>query len=135
MKFSNCRLGTKLGTTFFAIVALTVALGLFAVMQLSKVNANTEEIALKWMPSVKVLGELSDATNEFRRAESQHLLAADTKEMDEIERRLDKGRQGLAAVQRKYEPLISSDQERTAYESFKRNLEVYYGANTKMVSL
>jgi methyl-accepting chemotaxis protein len=135
MKLSDLKIGTKLGAAFFAVIALTASLGGFSVTQLSKINANTEDIATSWLPSIKTLGAMRNVANEFRRAEAQHLLALDDKEMDGIDKRLDETRKRLAEVQKTYEPLISSDEEKRVYEQFKKSLDAYYGANTKLLPL
>jgi len=65
--FSNLKIGKKLALGFGTIATLMIVLGVFSILQLSKVNANTVDIATNWLPSVKVLGEIRFVTSAARR--------------------------------------------------------------------
>jgi hypothetical protein len=57
MKVSDLRIGVKLGAGFLAVVLLTTVLGLIALVQMSRIHANAEEIATNLLPSVAQTGD------------------------------------------------------------------------------
>jgi len=67
MKFTNLTIATKIGGGFFAVVLLTLVLGLLSFVQLSNVAGTTEEIATNNLPSVQLTGEMRDLLSEIRR--------------------------------------------------------------------
>ncbi len=58
----------------FLLVAMT-GMGLFAVMKMRSMNANTVDITTSWMPSVRVLGELRASVITYRNVVRQHMLS------------------------------------------------------------
>ncbi|MES2880277.1 MAG: MCP four helix bundle domain-containing protein, partial [Pseudomonadota bacterium] len=135
MKLSDFKIGTKLGAAFFFVVLMTAAAGGFAVVQLAKINANTEDIATNWLPSVEVLSNIRITTNRFRRAEGDHALSTDLKEMDVIEKQFVELKKTLGEQQAIYEPMINSDEEKANYAQYKQHRDAYFSSNEKLVSL
>ena len=68
MKISDLRIGVKLAAGFLAVVLLTALLGAIALVQMSRIHANAEEIATNLLPSVTQTGELRVLLNRMRRA-------------------------------------------------------------------
>lgn len=56
--FYNLKIATKLLVSFLAVLTLTACLGVFSVMQLTKVNQMSTDLAKKWMPSTQSLLEM-----------------------------------------------------------------------------
>ena len=84
MTLPDFKLGTKLGAAFFTVVVLTVGLGAFAVRQMATINEHMEAIAENNLPGVELVGKLRLAANRIRRAEADHVLSVDDKEMAAI---------------------------------------------------
>ena len=135
MKLAEIRLGTQLAAAFLALVVLTAALGAFAVRQMATIHAQMEAIAENSLPGVEKVGKLRLAANRIRRAEADHLLAADAHERDVLARRVDELKQQLAAFQSAYEPLIDAGEEREAYEQYRRHRDAYFAALTTSLAL
>ena len=70
MKISDLRIGVKLAAGFLAVVLLTALLGALALVQMSRIHANADEIATNLLPSVTQTGELRVLLNRMRRAEA-----------------------------------------------------------------
>ncbi|MDC8783825.1 methyl-accepting chemotaxis protein [Roseateles koreensis] len=135
MNLNNYRLGTKLGMAFAIVVALTLALGGFAISQLSRINANVEDLAGNWLPSVKVLGELQDTANQFRRLQANHVMAMDTKEMDGIEREMAGIVSKFESLLKTYAPMVTDGEERRAYETLAPAYKATGQAHVKLLKL
>jgi methyl-accepting chemotaxis protein len=116
--FRNLKIGKKLGLGFGVLEVLMVALGVFSIIQLSKVNANTVDIATNWLPSVKVLGDVRYIISTERRVELYHLQRSDKKDEEKDEADISKQMGLLAAARKEYEPMIATPEERAIYEGF-----------------
>ena len=68
MDLSNIKISVKLGVVFLILVVLSAVTGGFAVTQLARINANTEEMARKWLPSNQHIAEIQGQLNALRRA-------------------------------------------------------------------
>ena len=80
MNFSNIKISVKLSFAFLLMVLLTGVIGLFALTQLARINASTEEIASNWLPSIRHAGEIEGLLNDLRQAETQHAMAVTAEE-------------------------------------------------------
>ena len=80
LDFSNVKISVKLSGAFLLMVLLTGVIGLFALTQLARINASTEEIASNWLPSIRYVGEIKGLLNDLRQAETQHAMAVTSAE-------------------------------------------------------
>ena len=69
-EISDLRIGVKLAAGFLAVGLLTALLGAMALVQMSRIHANAEEIATNLLPSVTQTGELRVLLNRMRRADA-----------------------------------------------------------------
>ena len=135
MKLANFKLGAKLGAAFFMVVLLSVLLGGFAIGQLGKINASTEDIAANWLPSVKVLGQIRVTANQMRRVEGDHVMSVDEKSMDTIEKQFEELKKKLIEQQNRYESMISEDEEKKVYANYRQQRDAYLADNVKLTAL
>jgi len=115
MKFT-----TRLYAAFALTVAFTLALGVFAMVQVSGLAMHTRAITGNWMPSVQVLAAMKAEMREFRTQELQHILSTDPKEMDDWEARMAKSLKLLDQQFESYGAMISSDLERRDFAELRR---------------
>ena len=116
---------TKLIAAFAALIALTMALGVFALNRVSKVRAVAVDIETSWLPSVRLLGNLSAAIADHRFNLAMHGLSKDEESMRRFEERLSQIAARIGEARRAYEPLISSPEERRLAQEFGRRFDGY----------
>jgi methyl-accepting chemotaxis protein len=133
--FANLKLARKLAVAFATLVAFMAVIGVVAIQQLGHVNANTNELATDWLPSIKLADEIRIEGNRLRRAEMRTLLATDAKGVASGEAEIANSHKALADMFASYEPLISSPEERTAYKEVKAAAETYYANEGRLVAL
>ena len=108
-----------LGIVLGLLTGLSV-LGLFALREIKVTHDAAAEIQTNWLPSVRWIGALKSATNQYAGAIPIHILNTDDNAMAAIE----KGFEGVLAqaetARGNFEPLISSSEERKLYEEFAR---------------
>jgi methyl-accepting chemotaxis protein len=131
--FNNLKIGKKLGLGFGIVEVLMVALGMFSILQLSKVNNSTVDIATNWLPSVRTLGELKFDTAGLRRDTLNYIVATDKRQ--HYEEKLKDEIDAIAADEKKYEPMISSDEERKLYQGFRDQWDRFFDMNHRIREL
>src|ERR1700733_4046209 len=98
--FNNLKIGRKLALGFGIIGTMMIALGIFSLVQLSKVNGNTVDLATNWMPSIKILGEIRYIISTERRFELYHFQRTDKKDEAEDESGMSKQMDLLAKAEK-----------------------------------
>ena len=129
------KVAVKLPLGFFAGVALVVVLGSINIYSMSAMSKSINETANNWLPCIRELGGMSRYFLDLRRFQLSTLLVesdeARTQQQKVYAERLEK----LREYQRRYEPMISSEEERRTYEEFKRNLNIYTDAAAQLFDL
>jgi methyl-accepting chemotaxis protein len=131
--FRNLNTGKKMAVAFGIIEILMIGLGVFSLVQLSRVNGTTEQIVDNKLPSVRLLGSLKYDTAAMRRSELSYLLAYEHKEKWDAAMK-----QALGDIQqheKQYEPLISSDEERGFDQEFRQAWEKYLVVHEKVMTV
>lgn len=135
MSLRNMNIAPRAFLGFALIGALMLALGVFALTQMSKIRVAGDNIAQNSVPSIKALNEFTQLTLRLR-VLSYRLLTnreADTqqKTLDLFEER----NQQVRAAQATYEKLISAPEERAAYEQYVQLLNQYRQLEERMKTL
>ncbi|MGP0097491.1 MAG: methyl-accepting chemotaxis protein, partial [Terriglobales bacterium] len=130
--FRKMKIAWKLGLGFGSVLALMSVLGIFSLVQLSHLNGNTVEIATNWLPSVKTLADLRFDCAMVRRWELSHILNSDKAQ---AQASMDRALAAIPETAKKYEPLISSDEERHIYEQYRAAWDKYLGVQGRVLEL
>lgn len=101
------------------------ALGLLAILQIKVINGAAQEIQTNWLPSVRWIGALKSATNQYAGIIPIHILNTDDNAMASIESGFETVLAQAEKARGNYEPLISSAEERTLHDEFARNWTGY----------
>ena len=133
--FYNLRISAKILSVVFMVLALTVFLGVFSVMQLSQVNNGAVELATNWLPSVKALGRIDVILQEVRRGELQHINSTSPEDMVTYEKALDSCFDNLKKKTAEYEKLISSAEEKKIYTDFTAAWGLYLETHNRIMTL
>jgi methyl-accepting chemotaxis protein len=112
--FRNLNIGMKLALGFGTVGTLMTALGIFSLIQMSAINANTVDLATNWMPSVKVLGEIRFIISTERRYELYHTQRADKK--DEVADEAGMAKQNDLLAKALYDEFVVRWNKRTEME-------------------
>jgi len=129
------KLSVKLSGAFGALLVLMLIMGIYSNYMFGEILGNVKDVTDNWLPSVKQLGEIESALNAVRRAEMVHIISSTPEQMDEEERSMDKARAAFADGSRKYEKLISSDEERRIFVKVKADAESYFGLLPQIIPL
>ena len=67
------KLSMKTAVSMGALAALMAVLGLYLLMQMSKVNNVTTVLSQRQIPLVQMIGTINNAASEYRLAEAMHI--------------------------------------------------------------
>ncbi len=118
-----------------AIGACVIVLSYLSIGGISSTNSATEEIATRWLPSVRLMSAMNKATSDYRIAEAALIMASDEAERSEAQGYSTALQEHMSALKTRYEPLISSVAERQLYERFLEEWSNYEKLHDQMVEL
>jgi len=130
--FNNLKIGKKLGLGFGIVLALMICLGGFSLVQLSKLNSATSDIANNQLPSVRTLGELRVDATMVRRWELNYQAATDRSTSQKL---LDESQNRVVENEKRYEPFVSSDEERNLYQEFRAAWDKHLAVKDRYLGL
>jgi methyl-accepting chemotaxis protein len=117
---------------FALIGALMLALGLFALNQMSKIRQAGETIETSTVPSITNLDQLTQLTLRLRTLSYRLLLNREAGTLQATLKLIDQRNQQIDEARRVYEPLISGNQERSAYNQYVQLLGQYRQLENRM---
>jgi methyl-accepting chemotaxis protein len=133
--FNNLRLSGKLLASFALVLAITCALGAMSIVRLGDVAQQSAEISSKYMPSLDLLGSINTMTSNIRITQIRQVVADDAAEQARVATLLDERTAARDALVKQYEPLISSDEERTLYSDYQGQWREYVERTAKARAL
>ncbi|HEY1679869.1 MAG TPA: methyl-accepting chemotaxis protein [Candidatus Sulfotelmatobacter sp.] len=133
--FKDLNISKKLAVGFGIVEVLIIALGIFALVQLSKVNADSLDIGTNWLPSVEVLGKLEVDVAGIRRYELAHIVDSNDSQIRKTEELEQATLSRLKDDENQYEPMINSDEERRIYQQMRADLDKYLAVREHVLDL
>lgn len=120
----------------FAIITLIlVGLGGFAHHRMGTINEASTEISEIWLPSVQASGQMGLLMATFRLSEMNHVLAQDDDTMKAQERRMDRLLAELAKLEKAYQPLLQSSEEKQLFEEVLGASRDYMNSHETLLQL
>ncbi|AUO20869.1 methyl-accepting chemotaxis protein [Pseudomonas sp. D8002] len=135
MSLRNMNIAPRAFLGFALIGALMLFLGVFALNQMSKIRAATEDITLSSVPSIRALDEFTQLTLRLRVLSYRLLTNREPDVQQKTLESFDVRNQQIRTAQAVYEKLIDSSEERAAYDEYVRLLAQYHQIEERMKSL
>ncbi|CRM10273.1 hypothetical protein [Pseudomonas sp. 24 R 17] len=135
MSLRNMNIAPRAFLGFAFIGALMLFLGVFALNQMSKIRAATEDITLASVPSIRALDEFTQLTLRLRVLSYRLLTNREPEVQQKTLEAFEVRNQQIRTAQGIYEKLIESSEERTAYDDYVRLLGQYHQIEERMKSL
>jgi methyl-accepting chemotaxis protein len=124
----------RLNGTLLFVCGLMAALGVFMLVQMSRVGQTVSELDAA-IPGIIALGEINNSRSDLRAAELQHILSATAEEREHWETVMGTQLERIEANQGIYEPMIDSAEERAVYDRFMELWSEYIVERMEMLSL
>ena len=131
----NLKIATRLAGTLGLLLAMMLAMGGLALWQMNTMRQATQQITGNWLPSVEHVNQMDSATSNFRILAYRHVLNTDEKAMADVEKAMAAALGDFERHHKIYVALISSDEERKAYEAFVGDWKRYLQAHDQVIAL
>lgn len=133
--FNQFTISSRIIWSYIVLLAIIFALVFFSIYQLERVNYIATEIELCWLPATRTLGDINKGISEMRIAEYRHIAENSAGER-ETAAQIIEGKIRLIEKERGiYEPLIITPEERTLYNDFSKQWEVYLTEDREILAL
>ncbi|MBC6622072.1 methyl-accepting chemotaxis protein [Pseudomonas carnis] len=135
MSLRNMNIAPRAFLGFAFIGALMLLLGVFALNQMSKIRAATEDITSASVPSIRALDEFTQLTLRLRVLSYRLLTNREPDVQQKTLEAFELRNQQIRTAQDIYEKLITSTEERNVYSEYVRLLGQYRQIEERMKSL
>ena len=135
MKVSDLRIGVKLGAGFLLMVLFTTLLGVIALIQMSRIQHDTEKLADDLLPTVAQVGELRVLLNRMRRSEGGLATARNVAEVKAFSEQVLARHKDVERVEAALEPLADTPREREAFKQYKERKAKYITLQADLIEV
>ncbi|XXD90451.1 methyl-accepting chemotaxis protein [Pseudomonas sp. Z4-7] len=135
MSLRNMNIAPRAFLGFALIGALMLALGVFALSQMSKIRTSGENIVVNSVPSIKALDEFTQLTLRLRVLSYRLLTNREPDTQQKTFELFEQRNQQIRTAQSAYEKLISAPEERAAYDQYVQLLNQYRQLEERMKTL
>ncbi|HEY4081100.1 MAG TPA: methyl-accepting chemotaxis protein [Burkholderiaceae bacterium] len=132
---SNLRVGRRLALGFGVLLLLVLAMGLFAISRVNRVQASVTDLAEERLPSTQQLAAMDDALNDMRRAEMQLVLGGDAQAIAEESSRITHHWEIMHKLLEAYSADFASNAERDGFAKLKETIAQYKTAQTTLLAM
>ena len=129
------KLALKLSLAFGSCTAIILIMGLLNINSMKSLDLNINQLSTNWLPSIKELGNINRSFNDIRRVQLIQFIAESPEVKADQEKRIKEAMEGLDAAVNRYDKLISSDEERSNFDVFKKASKEYFELHKKIVDL
>jgi methyl-accepting chemotaxis protein len=133
--FATLSIRAKITAVVAVLLVAMTGMGLLAVRNMRAINANTVDINVNWLPSVRVLGELRAGIITYRNVIREHMLAETAEEKLAAEKTLAGVIESNTQIRANYEKLITAPEERALYNDWVRLWESYKKGTEEVMAL
>ncbi|SKA94891.1 methyl-accepting chemotaxis protein [Pseudomonas extremaustralis] len=133
--FYDLKISTKLISSFLVVLALTAAMGGFAIVQLGAVNQAAQDIRGNWMPSMRAAAAMRFFAANYRLKENRHVGTEIVEGKALAEREAADARQQFEARMGTYEQLLSNEEDRQLLASVKSAWASYLATSKQVLDL
>jgi two-component system, OmpR family, sensor kinase len=114
-----------LAAVFLLFFLLVVVIGSFSIWRLNNFNRLSADVAERWLPTTRALGDLSNFTSDFRALEGSNLLSPGPAVTADTERQMAELDRSIAEAERGFERVRHDAAEGALYERFKTHWNDY----------
>jgi len=114
-----------LAAVFLLFFLLVVVIGSFSIWRLNNFNRLSADVAERWLPTTRALGDLSNFTSDFRALEGSNLLSPGPAETADTEKQMAELDRSVAEAERGFERVRHDAAEEALYGRFKTRWNDY----------
>ncbi|MGE3550220.1 MAG: methyl-accepting chemotaxis protein, partial [Geobacter sp.] len=121
-------IATKMIITFLIVILLSSVLGIYAIVQNSRIGTLASEIATTQIPAIHSVTAMNALLGSHRRGELLMVIAPQPADKEKYAQRNESMTEKFKQEQAAYEKLLASPEEKAVYDEFKQAWETYLAA-------
>ena len=129
------KLSIKLSLAMGLLLAMLCGMGIFSLIQMSRINAASTEIADNWLPSTRYAQGLNVYASNYRIQEIMHIFSTSKELMEKYEKRMNEMLTLFQDMEAKYVKVISSPEEKATYDAFLTDWKEYQKIHEQIYKL
>jgi methyl-accepting chemotaxis protein len=110
---------------FLIVAVLALALGLFALIQMQKVNASAVELGENWLPATSHADAMKANATDAQRVLLRHLMESDPQLLAKLESDYQRFSEGYEKSAAAYQKTIVSPDEQAMFDTLQRSYATY----------
>jgi methyl-accepting chemotaxis protein len=130
---NHWKVGTRITAGFGLVVAIAMALGIYAYSRIAVINTNSTDITMNSLPSVAVIGQIEANAQATYGLLLQHAISNDPLEMARIDAEITAIRANSAGLCVDYEKLFSNDEDRRLFKALTDARSEFWVAGEEML--
>ncbi|PWB35709.1 methyl-accepting chemotaxis protein [Pseudomonas sp. SDI] len=135
MSLRSLNIAPRAGLGFGLVALLVVALGSFALMQMTSMRQQAQEVDSNWLPSIISVGQMSQDMLRIRALTLRLLVNRDPAALQQNKARIDEIKAGLGNAQQAYQALIVLPEEQTLFDRYLAQEKHYLALQAQVVEL
>ena len=135
MNFGDWSVSKKLLSAFGCVLITTLALGIFAVLQLANMNTQATELTDRWVPAIKSLAQFQYNSTRFRSYSSSYLLPGSEAEHENTLKLLKKAETAADEGLAQFTARATTDEDRQIAAKLSEAWTAYKPMREEQVSL
>ena len=133
--FKGIGISAKLLAAFAVLLAVMGAIGAFSLTKIGAVNDVATEMRDRALPASQMIGDIHAYTSQLRIKQRDHLEATAPERKAKQEKLIRNARNAIDDLMSKYEPLLSSEEQRAAFGKLKTDWTAYTSQTDQMLNL
>ncbi len=133
--FKGIGISAKLLAAFAVLLAVMGAIGAFSLTKIAQVDSVTKEMSERALPASQTIGDLHAYTSQLRIKQRDHLEATAPERKAKQDKLIRNARNAINDLMEKYEPLLTSDDQRAAFGKLKTDWAAYTAQTDQMLGL
>ena len=128
-------IGAKMILTFLVVIALTALIGIYSIVQNSKLSTIVTQVSGADIPSIHSISQFQSLVGSHRRGEALMLLATEKEVKEKYIKRNEESVEKLSKEQAAYEKIIDTAEENKLFGEFKSAWMAYLAEYPKIRDL
>jgi methyl-accepting chemotaxis protein len=125
----------KLAFSFLIMLLLTMILAVSGYSILGSIHDTSSEVTDVWLPAMRTTAIMTDAANNFRRAEFQHIITETAEDHKMIEERMAKAKKTLAEAEANLMKLSLPEDFKSTLKAYAASWQQFLPVNAKLLEL
>ena len=135
MSLRSMNIAPRAGLGFGLVAALVFALGAFALMQMTSMRQQSEQVDSNWLPSVISVGQMTQDMLRIRALTLRLLVNRDEAALAQNKSRIEEIKAGLGKAQQKYQALIVLPEEQVLFDRYLSLEQRYLKLQAQVIEL